>query len=147
MNKALLASILLLAALVPYSVASWTYLGLVGTVHGIVEPGGILQRFNIDVGAIYSGMSKSVNASARIVMPQSQPVKFYGVEDSVVKVNYSVMVFLDDYSNLLGSFSSTENLTTTIPAGEHILLFIIRIDAPVVSEPLNFTIQVYMVAG
>lgn len=142
-----MASILLLAALVPYSIASWSYLGLLGTVRGVVKPGGVMQRFNIDVGTIYSGMSKSVNASARIVMPETMQVKFYGVEDSAVKVNYSVTVFLDDYSNLLGSFSNTENLTTTIPAGEHTLLFIIRIDAPVVSDPLNFTIQVYMVTG
>lgn len=142
-----MASILLLAALVPYSIASWSYLGLLGTVRGVVKPGGVMQRFNIDVGTIYSGMSKSVNASARIVMPETMQVKFYGVGDSAVKVNYSVTVFLDDYSNLLGSFSNTENLTTTIPAGEHTLLFIIRIDAPVVEAPVNFTIQVYMVSG
>ena len=142
-----MASILLLAALVPYSIASWSYLGLLGTVRGVVKPGGVMQRFNIDVGTIYSGMSKSVNASARIVMPETMQVKFYGVEDSAVKVNYSVTVFLDDYSNLLGSFSNTENLTATVPSGEHTLLFIIRIDAPVVSDPLNFTIQVYMVTG
>lgn len=145
----------MLVALVPYSIASWSYLGLLWSIHGVVKPSVVLERFDIDVGTIYSGMSKTVNASARVMMPGEYNVVFYGVEyigdgnasSSPELVNYTVTVFLEDYSNLLGTFSNMKNLTTTLPGGEHTLLFIIRIDTPVVEEPVNFTLQIYMATG
>ncbi len=151
-RKYFAAALFVLASLASYSVASWSYLGVVGVVSGTVQPGGITRSFNVDLGVIYSGMSKTVNASAEIIMPVERQVKFYGVEDvgdgpisaRPDLVNYTVSVFLDDYTNYLGEFSNTENLTITLPQGEHTLYFIIRVDAPVVESPINFTITIYM---
>ncbi len=41
-----------------YSLSTWSYFGMIGSVNSRAEPDGILEKFNIEIRSVYAGMSK-----------------------------------------------------------------------------------------
>ena len=151
------AALLVLAALVPYGVATWSYWGMLGVVRGRVVPGGVVQAFNIDVGTLYAGMARTVEANATLYMPDENVVSFYGVPvlnvtsprtypplNETMGFNYSVVVYID--GEYRGVVSNDENLTIVLSPGEHVVKAIITIWAPPISVPADLQLYIYIEA-
>ncbi len=162
-----LAAALVLLSLVLYVSAAWSYLARIGVVYGRFEPGGFKSSFSVDVGVVYAGGYKTVNASVEAVIPEDTTMVFWGrpstyyiinsssmesmeleprepgKEAATVGFNYTVLVFMDgDY---LGSFSQDKNLTASIPRGEHLFTFIVTVYAPPrLDNTTSFTLEIWV---
>ena len=148
-KRYVIAAVLVLLSITTYGYAAWVFLGRLGTVTGTFTPGGILKNFNITLGEVRAGEIRIVKANSTIYVPEDVEAVIYPVMNSTVNFTYSINVFLDDYSNYIGTIDNDHsNITLTLVEGEHTLLFTIRIEAPVnITEPTPFELTLYITTG
>ena len=142
-HKQLLASaLLLLLASIQLSLAAWYYeKENIVEVQGVVHPGGFTSTvISVELNA---GQYVSKNATVHAIIPQESNVEFYvsSVENETALEEYNVTVIIGN--EVVGTITSSQNVTTTLPQGEHDIVFQVNLKAAVdVSEETTFKITI-----